>query len=95
MSLIKPIHVEPRAKHRLFVRFADGVEGEIDLSDLAGRGVFSLWDQPGAFDRVEIGDDGSIRWSDDVELCADAIYMKLTGQNANQAFASRRASIDA
>ena len=41
---------EPRPHYRLWVRFEDGVEGEADLSDVAGRGVFKRWtDRPEEF----------------------------------------------
>jgi hypothetical protein len=42
-------HVEPRDPYRVWIRFEDGLEGEEDLSDLAGRGVFRSWLEPGAF----------------------------------------------
>ncbi len=29
--------------YRIWVGFEDGLEGEVDLSDLAGRGVFQRW----------------------------------------------------
>jgi Protein of unknown function (DUF2442) len=32
---------------RLWLRFSDGIEGMADLSDLAGRGVFSAWNTLG------------------------------------------------
>lgn len=49
------IAVEARPDFRLWVRFADGTEGEVDLSDVAGRGVFARWtEDPSEFDRVEI-----------------------------------------
>ena len=40
---------------KLWVRFKDGVEGEADLSDVAGRGVFARWgDDPAEFAAVRI-----------------------------------------
>ena len=41
--MIRPTDVEPRSGHRSWLRFSDGAAGEIDLSDLAGRGVFEAW----------------------------------------------------
>ena len=37
------VQIEARQNFRLYVRFDDGVEGEADLSDVAGRGVFRRW----------------------------------------------------
>ena len=38
--------------YRIWIRFADGCAGEIDLSDLAGKGVFRAWDEQDYFGRV-------------------------------------------
>lgn len=65
---------------RLHLRYADGVEGEVNLSHLAGRGVFEIWDEEGAFEDVFIGPGGAIAWSDEVEICQDSLYLQLTNQ---------------
>ena len=39
------VAVEGRPNYKLWVRFVDGVEGEADLSDIAGRGVFIRWSE--------------------------------------------------
>ena len=77
---IRPVEVEARDHYRLRVRFDDGVEGEIDLSRRAGRGVFKVWDIPGVFERVSITSSRSIRWTEDAELCCDAVYLEITGR---------------
>lgn len=83
--MLKALEVEARPDYHIWIRYADGSEGEVDLSHLAGRGVFKLWDKPGAFENVRVADDGAIRWSEDVELCPDATYMKLTGKSLEEA----------
>ena len=40
---IRPTAVAPLAGHRIWLRYSDGVTGEIDLSHLVGSGVFSAW----------------------------------------------------
>ena len=72
--------VEPRPGYRIWVEYDDGVAGEIDLSDAAGRGVFAVWNDPGAFEKVYVLDHRSIAWSDDLEICPDAAYMKIAGK---------------
>ncbi|MEX0774233.1 MAG: DUF2442 domain-containing protein [Phycisphaeraceae bacterium] len=84
--MIRVTSVQPKSGFRLHVRFSDGVEGDIDLSHLAGRGVFQLWDQPGRFEQVRATDHGSLAWSEDVEICADAVYLELTGKQARDIF---------
>ena len=76
---LRPLQVEARDGFRLWVRFDDGVEGEVDLSSRAGRGVFKVWDDPGVFESVHVTSHRSISWTEDAELCADAVYLELTG----------------
>ena len=74
--MIRPIEVEPRDGFRIWLRYSDGAGGEVDLSDVAGRGVFETWNEPGFFDRVA--------WNDDIELCPDALYMEITGKSLSE-----------
>ena len=83
--MIRPTEVEPRGGHRIWLRYSDGTAGEIDLSYLVGRGVFKIWDGTARFETVHLGPAGSIAWGDDVELCPDALYMRLTGKFAAEA----------
>ena len=53
--MIRPKNVEARESHRIWLEFSDGAAGEVDLSHLAGRGVFAAWDTPGCFDSVRLG----------------------------------------
>ncbi len=86
--MLKLIEVQPLAGYRLRLRYADGVAGEVDLSPLVGKGVFSLWDDPDAFQHVTIGSGSEVRWSDEVDLCADALYMEITGKTPEEVFPS-------
>ena len=83
--MLRALEVEARPDYHIWIRYADGCEGEVDLSNLVGRGVFKLWHDPAAFENVRIADDGAIRWSEEVELCPDATYMKLTGKSLEEA----------
>jgi hypothetical protein len=40
--------------YRLWVSFEDGIEGEVDLSDLVGKGVFQVWQDPVEFAKVYV-----------------------------------------
>lgn len=79
--MIRPIKVEPRPGYRIWIEYEDGVAGVVDLSDVAGRGVFAAWNEPGAFEKVYVSAHRSIAWSDDLEICPDAAYMKITGKS--------------
>lgn len=85
-----PIEVEPFENYRLRVKYSDGVEGIVDLSDLAGKGVFALWNDYREFQKVYIGPSGEIAWSDQVDLCPDAIYLKITGKQPEDIFPKLR-----
>ena len=84
--MIRPVLVKALGDYRIYIKFSDGAEGEVDLSDLAGRGVFEAWKDYGAFERVHIGPGREIQWSDEIELCPDAVYMRLTGKTPEELF---------
>ncbi|MDE0269386.1 MAG: DUF2442 domain-containing protein [Acidimicrobiaceae bacterium] len=92
---IRPVEVEARDNYRLWVRFDDGAEGEIDLSHRAGRGVFKIWDTPGVFERVSITSSRSIRWTEDAELCCDAVYLDITDRAPEEVMPGLRSYADA
>ena len=79
--MLEPTEVEARDGHRLWLRYSDGIAGEVDLSRLAGKGVFAAWNEPGCFKRAHIAPHRAIAWSDELELCADALYLELTGKS--------------
>ena len=86
--MFKPIEIRVLPGYRLYVRYSDGVAGEVDLSNLVGKGVFSAWNDPGAFEQVSIGTSGEIRWNDQIDLCPDAIYLQITGKSPEDVFPS-------
>jgi hypothetical protein len=76
--------------YRLHLTFDDGVQGVVDLSDLAGRGVFAAWNDPARFEAVGIGEAGGPVWSDGLDLCPDALYMRVTGSKPDDLFPNLR-----
>ena len=81
------LEVKPLKGYRLWLRYEDGVEGVVDLSGLVGKGVFALWEDEERFRQVRIGDGGELVWSDEVDLCADALYLQITGKRPEEVFA--------
>ncbi len=81
-----PIEVRPLDRYRLWVKYSDGVEGVADLSDLVGKGVFALWNDYEEFKKVHIGASGEIAWSEQIDVCPDAIYLKITGKKPEDLF---------
>jgi hypothetical protein len=88
--MLNLLQVDPLPGYKLRLRYSNGTAGEVDLSRLVGKGVFQLWADPEAFRRVSIGSGGELRWSDEVDLCADALYMELTGKRPEEVFPSLR-----
>jgi len=82
----KPTDVRALPNHRLWLRYDDGVEGEVDLSDLAGRGVFEPLTDAAYFVTVHLGSHGAIQWSPSLDLCPDAMYLRLTGKTTEDLF---------
>ena len=80
--MLHPTEVHARPDYRLWLRYSDGTAGEVDLSRLAGKGVFAAWKEPGRFERVHIAPHRAIAWDNELELCADDLYLELTGKIA-------------
>ena len=86
----RPVDVKALPSHHIWLRYDDGVEGEVDLSDLAGRGVFAVWSEAAVFNAVHISPRGGIEWSSDLDLCPDAMYLRLTGKRIEDVFPEMR-----
>ncbi len=93
--MFEPLEVKALANYRIWIRYVDGSEGEVDLSHLAGKGVFEFWQDEKKWKNVRIADDGAIRWSDAVELCPDATHMKLTGKSPEEVFSKLKSTAHA
>lgn len=82
----KITQVEVLQAYRLALTFDDGTAGTVDLSSLVGKGVFACWNDPVAFAEVRIGSSGELVWGDHVDLCPDALYLKVTGKQPEEMF---------
>lgn len=71
--------IEARRGFKLWVRFEDGTEGEADLSDVAGRGVFERWARdPREFLQVSIDPvSGAPTWPGGLDVAPDGLYREL------------------
>ncbi|MDD5676202.1 MAG: DUF2442 domain-containing protein [Chitinivibrionales bacterium] len=78
--------VKALPKYRLWMMFSDGTSGEVDVSNLAGKGVFAKWTKPGEFEQVSIGSSGELLWGADVDLCPDTLYMRIAGKKPEDLF---------
>jgi hypothetical protein len=91
-SMERVLQAQPRLEYRLWLKYSDGVEGEVDLSALVGKGVFAAWLEPGLFDSVRVNEFRAPEWPGDIDLCPDSLCMQLTGNGwAELASGSRTA----
>ena len=76
----------------MWLRYSDGTAGEVDLSRLAGKGVFAAWNEPGCFERVRIAPHRAIAVQRGIE--AEGVYVSYFsfGSPASRSglFAGRR-----
>jgi hypothetical protein len=73
------VAAEPLPDLKVWVRFEDGLEGEVDLSDLAGRGVFKRWtENPSEFLQVKVdGASGTLVWPGGLDIAPDRLYQDI------------------
>ncbi len=86
--MVKLLRVTPKAMHNLHLEYEDGTIGDVDMANLVGRGVFKALSDTSVFESVTVGEHGEVRWSDDLELCADALYLQVTGKRVEDLFPS-------
>jgi Protein of unknown function (DUF2442) len=79
--MCKIVEVKPLPGFHVWLKYQDGVQGEVDLSRLAGKGVFSAWNRQGCFEEVFIAEEsGALAWPGGIDLCPDSLYEELTGR---------------
>jgi hypothetical protein len=44
-----------------------------------GSGVFAAWEDQEIFAQARIGPNGQVEWPGDIDLCADTLYLEVTG----------------
>lgn len=73
--------------HRLFLRFEDGVEGEVDLSELIEfKGVFAPLRDVSEVAKVAVDPElGTVVWPNGADLDPDVLYALVTGESVDLA----------
>lgn len=76
------VEVKHLGNHRLFLRFARGSAGEIDLGPLLRfTGIFEPLRDPEFFALVRVNPEiGTIIWPNGADLCPDVLRHHLTGE---------------
>ncbi|MBK8551697.1 MAG: DUF2442 domain-containing protein [Ignavibacteria bacterium] len=81
----KPQEVSALDNYKIWIKFEDGVKGEIDLSALKGKGVFEIWNDYKNFTNVYIDKETfAVAWNREVEIDTNNLYLRLTGKTYEQ-----------
>ena len=86
----KPIEVKALPEYKLWLRYSDNVQGQVSLAHLVGKGVFEFWKDEKNFQKVSITSCGAIAWSDEIDLCGDALYLRITSLTPEELFPALR-----
>ena len=81
--LVDVIEARVLQGHRLSLRFADGVEGEVDLDTIVRwEGIFAPLSTPDRFAEVRVDPVlGTIVWPNGADVDPDVLYVAVTGRS--------------
>jgi len=85
------VALEVLDNYRVWLRFDDGVEGEVDFSRHVGKGVFAPWTDYASFRQAAVGEQGrALTWPGELDFCADALWLQITGKQPEDLFPKLR-----
>jgi hypothetical protein len=78
----KVVACKPLPKYHVWIRFDDGLEGDVDLNHLVGKGVFEVWESVEFFNQVRVDPKtDTLAWGEDIDLDPYVLREKITGKN--------------
>jgi hypothetical protein len=86
----KIIELKALDNYKLYLKYNDGVEGSIDLSDVVGKGVFKDFEDEVFFKNVWIGESGAPTWNNELDIDPLNSYLKLIGKTFEEYMAERK-----
>lgn len=80
--LVDIVEARPLGGHRLYLRFEDGVEGEVDLGNrIRFEGIFAPLRDPEEFAKVRVHEElKTVVWPNGADLDPDVLYAQVTGK---------------
>lgn len=89
--MVDIVEVRPLGGYRVHLRFADGLQGELDLAEVISfEGVFAPLRDPAKFAEIRVHQElGTVVWPNGADLDPDVLYSRLSGRPLS--FTSRRA----
>lgn len=88
------VEARPLGQHRLYLRFEDGVEGDIDIAAIVRfTGMLAPLADPIYFAEVTTDpDSGTIIWPNGADLDPDVLYAQITGIPVEERLSTANAS---
>ena len=76
------VEVRALAAYGMFLKFEDGVQGELDLEPLLSPfdGVFEPLRDAAPFREVFVDSGGTIAWPNDADIAPEALYALVSGR---------------
>jgi hypothetical protein len=75
----KIVACKPKPNYRVWIRFDDGLEGEVDLNEFVGKGIFKTWDSVEFFNQVHIDPKtDTLSWGDEIDLDPYVLREKIS-----------------
>jgi len=76
------VAVQPLEEYKLRLRFEDGIEGVVDVSQLIEfEGIFAPLKELSYFNQVQLNPElGTIVWANEADLDPDVLYAVITDQ---------------
>jgi hypothetical protein len=79
---------------KLRLTFENGVSGTVDFSELATSPLFGPLTNDEFFKSVSIIRDGrALAWAEELEICADSLFLRITGKKAEEIFPKTKAAL--
>ena len=77
---MKITHARTLPNFQLELQFDNGECGIVDVPSFVSKGVFAAWKTPGGFESVSVTDEGAVEWPGEIDLCPDALYLRMTSK---------------
>ncbi len=75
---LKIVACKALPNYHIWIRFEDGLEGEVDLNHLVGKGVFEAWNSIDFFNKVRVDPKSdTVAWGEDIDLDAYVLREKV------------------
>lgn len=75
----KLVSVEPRVSRKIFLKYDDGVEGQVDLTKTIERNVFDDLNDLKEFSKIYFNENtDELCWPCGVRMCTNALYRQVS-----------------